>query len=70
MPVVNLIRLIRQRRKKSEAPSSVGCTRLYLWNDGSAYCAKGIEKICIDNGFRYKEEISDGSDQHRDAENL
>lgn len=50
-------------REKKETVSCLGCIHLYLWNDGSAYCDKGFEKICISNGFRFKEECKSGKDR-------
>lgn len=32
-----------------------GCRHLDYWNDGSALCVKGLEGVCIPNGFKYRE---------------
>jgi len=36
-----------------------GCKYLDFWNDGSALCKKSIDRVCIPNGFKYREREED-----------
>lgn len=47
-----------KRKKKDEKPTCLGCKHLGYWNSGEPFCTKGIDKACISNGFKFREEAS------------
>lgn len=47
-----------KRKKKDEKPTCSGCKYLGYWNSGEPFCAKGIDKACISNDFKFRVEAS------------
>ena len=48
-----------KRKKKDEKPTCLGCKHLGYWNSGEPLCIKGIDKACISNGFKFREEATE-----------
>lgn len=53
---LKLVEIGEKLLKVAEKKSCEGCKHLDFYNDGSPFCAKGIDHACISSGFSMKDE--------------